>query len=170
MDYITRLLSSPSFPPFTLLSALIDNAFLFALLIFCALWLVQHLIKDSRRTHFVIFVVLLSSLCAITIKELAKEPRICAIYPSKIPCPTDYALPSTHAAAAFALCISLLGTSLYFPSLAFALLISFSRIYLGVHSLADVCAGLALALLSYYASLMLWHAFAAKKPENTVSL
>ena len=93
-----------------------------------------------------------------------------SLYPSKIPCPQDYALPSTHAAAAFALAVSLLGTSLYFPALFFALFVSFSRIYIGVHTLADVSGGLAIALLAYYATLVLWHMFAIKKPDNTVSL
>jgi len=170
MDFFTRAISSYSFFPITALSILINDPLFFTSILLCALVLVHARLKDRRRTLFVLFVALLSVFAAIAAKEIAKEPRACIVFSSKIPCPPDYALPSTHAAASFALALSLLGTSLFFPALFFALIVSFSRIYIGVHSLGDVSGGLAIALLAYYAALSLWHIFAIKKPENTVSL
>ncbi len=56
---------------------------------------------------------------------------------------TDPSFPSNHAGGAFALAVAL---SLYFPSLLWlffflALLVSFSRLYAGVHYLTDLIAG-----------------------------
>ncbi|VVB59040.1 Undecaprenyl-diphosphatase [Candidatus Anstonella stagnisolia] len=170
MDIFTSSISGLSFFPLTMLSILINDAFFFTLLMLCAFLLVHSRINDRRRLLFSIFVVLLSTFAAISAKEAAKEPRVCLLFASKIPCPQDFALPSTHAAASFALALSLLGTSLFFPALFFALVVSFSRIYIGVHSIGDVSGGLAIALIAYYSALVLWHAFSIKKPENTVAL
>ncbi len=56
---------------------------------------------------------------------------------------TDPSFPSNHAGGAFALAVAL---SLYFPSLLWlflflAMLVSFSRLYAGVHYLTDLIAG-----------------------------
>lgn len=79
----------------------------------------------------------------------------------------EYGLPSTHAQAAW--CIPLVWLVLAWPShmplaiaayLLYAVSISFSRVYLGVHSLIDVFVGSTLGLL--IAAFVLWNAVALR--------
>jgi sphingosine-1-phosphate phosphatase 1 len=87
----------------------------------------------------------------------------------------EFGLPSTHAQAAWALPGTALGASwaaleasssaraaLLALALLFALSVSFSRLYLGVHSLLDVAAGALLGLLSCAAALLLGPALAQR--------
>lgn len=66
-----------------------------------------------------------------------------------IPHPTDYSFPSGHTTASFACALVLVRTlpkKCGVPAMALALLISVSRLYVGVHYLTDVLGGIAVAL------------------------
>lgn len=93
--------------------------------------------------------LLLAFVLALAFKSLLAIPRPCSLgAPSLVPCPHDYSLPSLHAAIAFALAVALLGSPAFWVALLWALLVAASRLFLGVHTLTDVAAALALAVLA----------------------
>lgn len=102
-----------------------------------------------KRLPHVAAVMLLSFLLAMSLKTILAVPRPCALgAPSLVPCPSDFSLPSAHVAVAAGLALALLGLSTFPLGLLWAALITASRLFLGVHSIADVSAGLALAVFS----------------------
>ncbi|MEO6088345.1 MAG: phosphatase PAP2 family protein [Umezawaea sp.] len=82
------------------------------------------------------------------VKVLVEEPRPCIRYPA-VPTvatcdfATDYSFPSNHVAIAVSAAVALLlvGRRIGFASLAVAVLIGFSRVYLGAHYVHDVLVG-----------------------------
>ena len=68
-------------------------------------------------------------------------------------------MPSGHSAVAFTLMIAFLG-SRWFPFYwVFAILVAYSRFYVGVHTFDDIAAALVLAPIAYQATDLLWGAF-----------
>ncbi len=65
------------------------------------------------------------------------------------PCPLDFSFPSSHAATSFAVATSLsyLDPKRMYIYYSIALIISFSRIYLGVHFLFDVLGGVFIGVI-----------------------
>ena len=118
---------------------------------------------ERRRAGFTILVALLFVLLSadLALKPLVHRPRPFEVLGMRYligPAPSGYSFPSGHAAAAFAGAVawilraarSALGRSL---PLAYALLVGWSRIYLGTHWPSDVLAGAVLgALLGYVAA------------------
>lgn len=76
------------------------------------------------------------------------------LFPTNFACPTDFSLPSTHATTAFAAATILTffdkKRRLFYYSV--ALLISYSRIYLGCHYFLDVLSG---AVIGYFISKLI---------------
>ncbi|NYZ77893.1 phosphatase PAP2 family protein [Candidatus Micrarchaeota archaeon] len=80
------------------------------------------------------------------------EPRPCQVDAGVarfVECPASSGLPSLHATVAGVLAIASLGTAAFYFLAPFALLIAASRVFLGVHSVLQVAAGLALGMLVY---------------------
>jgi undecaprenyl-diphosphatase len=99
----------------------------------------------------------------ILLKNYFRRPRPYPIVPVHYnlianTCPVDFSFPSGHAAAAFAAA----GVLSYFDKrrrglyYTIAVLISYSRIYLGCHYLADVVAGALIGYLISKATLLLF--------------
>ena len=94
------------------------------------------------------------------IKNLIKRDRPCEALSNvrKRISPSDrFSFPSGHTAAAFvmAVLIAHFFPLLMIPALAWALLVGFSRIYLGVHYPTDILAGMIVGMLCAYCSLQI---------------
>jgi membrane-associated phospholipid phosphatase len=80
------------------------------------------------------------------------RPRPCRALPHVqvlLPCSTDYSMPSDHTviAGAFVTGLLILSWRLGLPALVLALLVTFGRVYVGVHYPADTVVGLLLGAL-----------------------
>ncbi|MBI5229297.1 phosphatase PAP2 family protein [Candidatus Micrarchaeota archaeon] len=128
-----------------LASKLVDDQFylLITLFVFVGLF------KFKRRDVFLLS-LLLTLLFIPVLKDLYKIPRPCA---GETYCPSSYGFPSIHSAVSFVFIFGALGTPLFFIILPLGALVSFSRIYLGVHSLSQVAAGATVGMVIY---LLVW--------------
>ncbi len=105
-----------------------------------------------RRRIFLQSLVL-TVVAAFALKLFFQQDRPCVLVEGLVACPSDFGMPSIHAAFAGVFFMGSLGTRfaawVVFPV---ALLIAYSRIYLGVHSSEQVIAGFALAVAAYLAN------------------
>ncbi len=104
--------------------------------------------KDKKRIPYLILAFLFYAVIVFFLKEFIARPRpytfgIYALIPD-----TNFSFPSGHTTAIFtALPFMKKFKNIYYIYIIFAILIAFSRIYLGVHYLSDVIAGILLGLL-----------------------
>ena len=95
---------------------------------------------------------LFGAFCAQLIKRQVKRKRPC-LHPNAPPAlarvPYPWSFPSGHTATAFSVAGMLwcIGHAWCWPFTLFALIVGFSRIYLGVHYPSDVCFGAILGIL-----------------------
>lgn len=104
--------------------------------------------REQRRLPFLLGALLIASLLGFSFKSFLQEERPCMDAASKIPCPTDYSLPSMHALLVFTIAMTAIGTESFPIYMLYALFTAFSRVYLGVHTVAEVAAGLSLSFLA----------------------
>ncbi len=105
-----------------------------------------------RRRIFLQSLVL-TAIAAFALKLFFHQDRPCVVMDALVACPSDFGMPSIHAALAGVFFMGSLGTRwaafLIFP---LALLIAYSRIFIGVHSPEQVIAGFSLATVAYLAN------------------
>lgn len=115
---------------------------------------------SPRIAHRVFFAVLSADILCDALKHVCRTPRPWLLDPALLPQPDAassaglWSFPSGHAAdfAAFALTLAACAPpghrrGALAGAVLLSLLMAFSRLYLGVHTLADVLAGLAIAVL-----------------------
>ena len=88
-------------------------------------------------------------LIIMPLKDAFDIERICVEGISKIECPDSYSFPSYHAAVTAFLLPALLNTQFFILYFIFYLVVSFSRIYLGVHTLSDIAGGTIIGVSIY---------------------
>lgn len=127
-------------------------------------------IKDLRKAGLAVSIALLSDLLVVNVvlKPLVERVRPYHVNPDIIPLiayPKDYSFPSGHAAAAFAAATALYCFNKKWGSVALILaaVMSFSRLYLGVHYPTDVFIGAAIGAL-----LGVLSAYIVRKVEKKV--
>ncbi len=102
--------------------------------------------------------LIVTGLAAFALKLFFQQDRPCVLLDGLVACPPDFGMPSIHAALAGTFFMASLGTRwaalLVFP---LALLIAYSRIFLGVHTLDQVVAGFALAVVVYLSNWLYVH-------------
>lgn len=136
--------------------------------IWIILFLYLILIEEKKDKSFIFYFIaslLISGLLVFTMKNLIKRPRpyyqppTTSRQPPAANYPTDYSFPSGHAAISFAAA----GILAFFDKkrkkyfYAIALIIAFSRVYLGYHYLYDVLAGAFLGWLTSSLLIKLSH-------------
>ena len=147
-DYITAYLSGFNTSDLTAVSALLDSDLIFGVLLIAVMLLGE---RRQEKIKKILMVLILAFVISTAAKELFKIPRPCAdLLQSKIQCPKSYSFPSTHATLSFALALAFLNKRSYPAYLLFAIAVSFTRIYLFVHSLTDIAGGIVIAAISYY--------------------
>ena len=88
----------------------------------------------------------LSALTVQAVKPLYNEPRPCAGAPF---CPESEGFPSAHAAAAGVFVIASIGSPAFVFAAPFSVLLAYSRVCAGVHSVEQDFAGYGLGLMVY---------------------
>jgi len=96
----------------------------------------------------------------LIIKNLVKRDRPCEVLANvnrRITPSDQFSFPSGHTAAAFAIAtlVSIQFPILVAPMITWALLVGFSRIYLGVHYPTDILAGIVIGVTSGLGGVML---------------
>ncbi|MEM4554424.1 MAG: phosphatase PAP2 family protein [Candidatus Anstonellaceae archaeon] len=105
-------------------------------------------VGEKKRVAFALVALMAAILLGFGLKNLLAKERPCAEAASAVACPQDYSLPSLHSLIAFSVATAFLTSRLFLGYFAFAWLVAYSRIYLGVHTFAEVAAGLALSIFA----------------------
>lgn len=153
MDALTLAISSLNHPLVTEAALLLNGSLGFIIAIAALLLFFEPRWEKRAKVALVIAVALLFS---VALKEVVKAERPCAVLPAKLDCPGDFSFPSNHASVAFALMLAFINKPTYPIYVVFALFTAFSRVYLGVHTMEDVFAGLVIAPLAYQTVEILW--------------
>lgn len=146
MDGITLGFNSINNEILTSLALLLDNHIIFSIILLLIIFLLEK--RDHKRGKLLI-IVMLAFLVGIAIKTMTEIPRPCEELLLKAECGESYSFPSLHAITAFVLALGFLNKKEYPLILLFALFVSFSRIYLGVHTFVDIAGSLVLAPIVY---------------------
>ena len=103
-----------------------------------------------ERLQLLIVNLVATATISILLKRIIDIPRPCQLEPNLYTsCLPDYAYPSIHASTAFSFVFSFLGHA-FFPLIyVIGLLVSWSRVYQGLHSWFDIGGGIAVAGLGY---------------------
>lgn len=141
------------------ISIILDKDYYPAIMI---LTLIALAFSKHRRELILSFLVVV--LLTASLKAYYQEERPCVIFPALVAC-NDYGFPSGHTITSILLPAATLGSFAFFMFLPLSFLIMFSRVYLGVHTVNQVVAGLALGLFVFFAMERLHSS--AKSPGRT---
>jgi membrane-associated phospholipid phosphatase len=145
---------------FLYLAQILDSPYSFFAIIGIAIYFTEP--RWDKRGK-IILALLIAGGMALLAKNLIMEPRPCIGGESLIQCPLDYSLPSGHAAIAFTLMIAFIGKRSFPFYWIFALLVAYTRFYLGVHTFEDLAAALVLAPIAYQFADLIWGAFVERR-------
>lgn len=140
---------------FLSLAQILDNPYPFFAIVGIAVFLSE---PRWEKRFKIVLALLIAGLIALAAKSVIMQPRPCLSADSLIQCPLDFSMPSGHAAIAFTLMIPFLGKRAFPFYWIFALLVAYSRFYLGVHTFEDLAAALVLAPIAYQLADITWGA------------
>jgi len=157
--FINNGLNNPFFN--FLMPAITNFGSLTAMAIICVLMYIFGGEKTRKIALLGLVALLLANVVVYLLKIIVAEPRPFAVLPNVIQLVSEseaYGFPSGHAASSFAV-MMVIGLKyrlhikgktyrLLYPLLAFASLIAFSRVYIGVHYPLDVVFGAIVGILS----------------------
>ncbi|HIH20737.1 TPA: phosphatase PAP2 family protein [Candidatus Micrarchaeota archaeon] len=115
---------------------------------FCIISLLLFYLFSKHRKVFFLSLLIAASL-GIGLKVFIAQPRPCVDLESKVLCPASFGFPSDHAVVATVFLLGALGSFLFPYYAAFAIIIFFSRLWLGVHTFPQVAGGFALGALVF---------------------
>lgn len=114
-----------------------------------------------RRHYVFLYSVVVSAVLGFLLKAFFQLPRPCVDVAGLVDCPLDFGFPSLHATFSAVLLMASLGSRWALIVIPLALLVGYSRVFLGVHSVEQVIAGFALGIVVY---LMAWLRFGRNSP------
>lgn len=131
---------------------------LFAVLIVVAWWAARRADATAMTAALAVPVAaVLAYVVSAVVKVVVAEPRPCFAYPTDFllescPAPSDYAFPSNHSVVVAAMTIALVFVSrrLALVAAVAAVLMGFTRVYVGAHYPHDVLAGLLIGVVIGY--------------------
>jgi membrane-associated phospholipid phosphatase len=127
------------------ISLMLNNNLIFIPLIL----LIAYLFEKSRGVFFIIF----SGLMTYIAKYMFFVERACQ---GLAFCLSDPAFPSGHAALAFSLAVLRLNKKDFLIFFLFALFVSYTRILISAHTINEVIAGLAMAIINMELWWCIW--------------
>ncbi|MEK6981898.1 MAG: phosphatase PAP2 family protein [Candidatus Micrarchaeota archaeon] len=145
-DLITETIVRMNLPILDTIAIFINNEIFFGLLILAIVFLGE---KRNDKRLKIILTIIAGLIIAESIKFAYEVPRPC-LKQFILSCPKDYSFPSSHATVVFILALSFINKRAYIFYLLFALFVSFTRVYLAVHTFYDVIGGLVIAAIVYY--------------------
>ena len=148
----------------TLASVLLNDRVWGTLLGIALTLAVSLLFREEKKLPFLFSALAVALLLGLFFKPFLSQERPCASEPGLIACPDDFALPSLHALLAFTLVVSSLVNRSFPIYFLFSLFVAYSRLYLGVHDLMQVAAGLALAFFACVLAEIAWGAAGWRLP------
>lgn len=150
-DIFTRFLTSLDNPLLVSFSKFFDLVTISLFLLFFIFSM--KFLHDKKRLKTTVISIFLALVIVFSLKYIFMIPRPCSIDPlySEGICPgdPDFSFPSGHSMFASSLIAPFLGT-IYLPFfILFNLIVSFTRVNLGVHFINDVIAGFVISIFSY---------------------
>lgn len=138
--------------------------FLFSFLLFYLFLEKKSREKVKWVMLFLLPTIIISYISVFFLKEIFKVERICI---GESHCPETYAFPSGHATVIFAFFATIFivfrkNPKIYLPFLLLAILVSYSRIALGVHTISDIVGGALLGLTVAFS----WYIFFSRVLES----
>ena len=134
-------------------SQFFDQHYFSSLIVGCAVALY---FSKNRKALFLAMLFL--TLLLPVAKDVYREDRPCKAAMA-IPECAEYGFPSGHASSSMLLAAGTLGSAAFFFFLPMAVYISAGRVYIGVHSPAQVAGGMALGIIMFFVFESLVHAF-----------
>ncbi len=105
---------------------------------------------SKERLKLLVINTIVTAILAVSLQMAIPIHRPCQIEPNAYSmCLPYYAYPSIHASTSFSFVFPFLGHVLFYLLYIIALLISWSRVYQGLHSWLDIGGGIAIAGLGY---------------------
>lgn len=146
MDLVSSAVIALNNPVLDIIATTIHNDVLF---IFLLLMLVFATERNRPKLGKILLAGIVVVILALLIKNTLNVERPCSNERFVSLC-EGYAFPSVHTAIAFTIAAAFLQKRTYPIYAFFALLVAFTRIYLGVHSFFDIVGGMAVGVIGYY--------------------
>jgi membrane-associated phospholipid phosphatase len=149
MDIASRFIFSLNNSIITWLSAVFNEPTAAAAILIACFFLFVY--KRTDRASPLFAALVLALLLIDPLKAFLLVPRPCADLSilSKVACPLDAAMPSGHAVVVGIFLMASVGTPLFPIFLPLAAIVSLSRVYLGLHTIADIAGGIAIGVTLY---------------------